>query len=162
MHSALPATEYCGTDPTDIRNDFPSHVLRASRNLWSDRRYRHMRLLQYPLLPGYGYDLPPSVRLLPGSRQLQERRARFLRYKHSSLPPPPVFPVWQMLHNFHLNNRSLFYFSPVFRVLCSGNPDTGHPSAPSFAFSEIFSSYMWQLLHLQRSQQFQSQRVFLP
>ena len=106
-----------GTNPTNIRNGSPSHDRHALHNLLQDQKYHHMHRLQYPLLPECEYFYPAFDRLLPRSRLLQELLSHFLRYTPAYPLRLPAFSVWQMLHNFHSNNKFLYYSSHFFLFL---------------------------------------------
>ena len=111
---------YCGTDPKDIRNDFPSLCRRASHIRVTDQKYHHRHLPQYPLLPEHGYESLPSVRLLPESMRLPERPDHFPRYMPVCHQHLLVFPVLQKLRNFHCCSKYLCCFFHIFRVLYYG------------------------------------------
>ena len=109
--------EYCGTNPTDIQNDFPSHVRHASHNLWSGQKYRHRHRLQYPLPLKYGYGNPASVRLLPRNMPLPMLPIRFLRCRHFFHRHLPAFSDGQMPRSYHWYNKFPCCSFHVFQVL---------------------------------------------
>ena len=112
-------------NPTDIQNDFPSHVRHALHNLWSHHKCHHMLHLQCPLPPKYECDLPASVHLLPESRLPPEKQDRFLLYMHFFRQPLRFLRSCKKLHSYRWYNKCLccfFSFFPrsVLRYSCSG------------------------------------------
>ena len=121
MHRAFPGKECCGTDPTGTRNGFPSHVHHALHSLWRDRRYRHMRRLQRPLLPECGCGSRASDRLLQGSMLLREKPIRYPPDKHFCCQRLPVFRDGRMLRSYRWCSKCPCCFSHICPALCCGS-----------------------------------------
>ena len=121
MPLRFPVMECCGTDPTDIQNDFPSHGHRASHSRGSDQRYRHRHHLPHPLPLKYEYGNLASARLLRENMPLQVLQVHFLQCMHFCHRHLPVSLAGQMPHSFHWCNKCLCCFFHIFRAPCCGN-----------------------------------------
>ena len=110
-----PGKEYCGTNPTGIQNDSPSHGHPSSHSLWKCHKFRHRRLPKCPLLPKYGCGNPASARLSPENMPPPKLQDRFPQYTRFSHPRLQAFSAWQRLHNYHCYSRFLCCFSDFFQ-----------------------------------------------
>ena len=147
MHPPLPAKGCCGTDPTDIQNDFPSHGRRASHSRGLDQRYRHRHRLPHPLPLKYEYGNPASDRLLRENMLLQVLQVHFLQCMHFCHRHLLVSLVWQMPHSFHWYNKYLCCFFHIFRARCCGNQPVVLPLRSSLLSAGWFSVLHIQVLH---------------
>ena len=147
MHPPLPAKECCGTDPTDIQNDFPSHGHRASHSRGSDQRYRHRHHLPHPLPLKYEYGNLASARLLRENMPLQVLQVHFLQCMHFCHRLLPVSLAGQMLHSFRWCNKCLCCSFHIFRAPCCGNQPVVLPLQSSLLSAGWFSVQHIQVLH---------------